>query len=144
MNKLFKILVVSGLSLTSMFGMNYGELYGDWEISSMDRNTRIYFNGDYSKNVNVNFTKEGTVNSIESQPKYFSLQNNKLIMGKYRNNDRVYGSLEEWQIIGNVDESKSYGMICYEIKNVKMSSGIRNKKDRIKMCREPRRHHREW
>lgn len=144
MNKLFKLVSILSLSVSSMFGMNYSELYGDWEISSMDRNTRIYFNEDYSKNVNVNFTKEGTVNSVESQPKYFSLQNNKLIMGKYRNNDRVYGSLEEWQIVGNVDESKSYGMICYEIKNVKMTSGIRNKKDRIKMCREPRRHHREW
>lgn len=154
--KVSKLLLAALISLTSISafsydkhrnydrGIGYNQLIGDWEITTYDNEQyrKVFFNGESAKKVEVNFNKEGVVSSMYSKPKYYVLKNGVISFGKYKKNDKVYSQVEEWKVLGRVSEDKSYGMLCYEIKNIRMDAGVTNKKLRMKMCSDGRRYHR--
>lgn len=134
--KLGKLILGSSLIISSLFAdISYREIVGNWEVSSINDNRRVFFNNQYGNIVEVNINRDGTITSPYGESKYYMLDNNILTIGKFSKGERLYGQIEEYELRDTISERLSYGQKCFELKVRKIESGT-SSKNRMKICTE--------
>jgi hypothetical protein len=134
--KLGKVLICGSLLLSSLLAdISYRGIIGNWEVSSLSDNRKVFFNNQFKNIVEVNMNRDGTITSPYGDSKYYMLDNNILTFGKYRKGEKIYGQIEEYELTNTVSERLSYGQKCFELKVRKIESGTKSK-NRMKICTE--------
>jgi hypothetical protein len=131
-----KLLLGGSLIISSLFAdVSYREIVGNWEVSSVNDNRRVFFNNQYGNTVEVNINRDGTITSPYGESKHYILDNNILAIGKFSKGERLYGQIEEYELRDTISERLSYGQKCFELKVRKIESGS-SSKNRMKICTE--------
>ena len=117
---------------------------GYWEISNIDRGSKIYFGKLWANNLmQIDFqndntvfirTDDGNINNM-----YFSIKENILTVSTYFTKNKHYYHIEQYKIGTKLSDSQSYGKICYEFTPIKISGGVISK-NKLKICRDKKRY----
>ena len=82
--KLGKLLLRCSFIVSSLLAdISYRGIIGNWEVSSMNDNRKVFFNNQYENIVEVNINRDGTITSPYGDSKYYMIDNNILTFGKF-------------------------------------------------------------
>ncbi|RXK11682.1 hypothetical protein CP965_13000 [Halarcobacter mediterraneus] len=128
------------LLTTNLFSFDkFEELRGSWIVSHYDKNKKISFLNLIGKEININFLDNKKVSSSSGYLKSMGVE--------LKNNTFTFGTMYQEKIkynkyIYKLNPKKEYlnGMVCYQLKPIKINAGFYNKNDVFKLCREERKY----
>lgn len=117
----------------------FEELRGSWWFSHYDKDKKVSFLNLIGKEININFLDNKKISSNSGYLKNMGVE--------FDNNTFTFGTMYQEKIkynkyIYKLNPRKEYlnGMVCYQLKPVKINAGFYNKNDVFKLCREERKY----
>lgn len=133
-----KYILLISLLIVNVKAITYNEIFGTWYISSLYDNKKVFFSGEFNKNITINFNENYKIDINGSTKYYFQLKSHDLLIGKWFKNGNIKATHDHYRFTSKVPDNLSYGMTCYILEPIRLGMGGIKTKHKMKICRDKR------